>query len=165
MVLSKSPHALGKATFKVAFLLSLLVPWLTPASNSGTGPVVPQSKAYLAEGDENERPLSFEKRSFGCSEKIYAVTELQHFPAGKHEFSVRWIDPAQITREHTRYLFHIHNKETRLWSWLSLRRGAGAGMLQWLDPSAGLEEFIGLWTVKVDIDGKEIAKLTMEVNC
>ena len=38
-------------------------------------------------------------------------------------------------------------------------------MLQWLDPSAGLEEFIGPWTVEVHIDGKQLASLTMEVNC
>ena len=123
------------------------------------------SSFYLALGDELDRPRSQAKHSFGCADKIFAVAELNHFPKGKHEFSVRWVDPADITREHTRYPFHIHKDVTRLWSWLSLRRGAGAGMLQWLDPSAGLEEFIGPWTVKVTVDGKQLAELTMEINC
>ena len=123
------------------------------------------SKVYLALGDKHDRPLSFQKEAFDCSEKIFAVAELQKFPQGKHEFSVRWIDPAETTREHTRYPFHVNNESTRLWSWLSLKRGAGAGMLQWLDPSAGLEEFIGPWTVEVSVDGKRLARMTMEVNC
>jgi hypothetical protein len=123
------------------------------------------SKVYLAVADEHDRPLSLAKTSFDCSEKIFAVAELKGFPKGKHEFSVRWIDPADTTREHTRYPFHVTQDSTRLWSWLSLKRGAGAGMLQWLDPSAGLEEFIGPWTVEIEVDGKRLESLTMEVNC
>ncbi len=157
----------SKATLWVAFVFTLSLSHCVFAETTEIifDPAQQSSKTYLALADEHERPLSFEKNAFDCSEKIYAVTELTHFPKGKHEFSVRWIDPANTTREHTRYPFHIHNTETRLWSWLTLKRGTGAGMLQWIDPSAGLEDFIGPWTVKVSIDGKEIAKLTMEVNC
>ena len=152
-----------KATLGVAFLFAVMLtnPILAKAESEPS----PSTKIYLALADEHERPLAFEKKSFDCTEKIFAVAELKHFPKGKHEFSVRWIDPADTVREHTRYPFHVHNEDTRLWSWLSLRRGAGAGMLQWLDPSAGLEEFIGPWTVEVHIDGKQLASLTMEVNC
>lgn len=156
-----------KATQWVAFVLLLLITpsMVLSASTNQDQATEPSSRLYLALADEYDRPLSFEKNAFDCSEKIFAVAELKHFTYGKHEFSVQWIDPANITREHTRYPFHINQDQTRLWSWLSLRRGAGASMLQWLDPSAGLEEFIGPWTVQVHIDGKKLAEMTMEVNC
>lgn len=102
---------------------------------------------------------------FDCSDKIYTVVELGKFPKGKHQVSVRWIDPHDETRENTRYQFHVHGEQTRIWAWLSLSRGVGAGMLQWIDPSAGLEDFIGPWTVHVMIDGKRLGGGKFEVSC
>lgn len=161
----------NKATLWVAFVFLVFLgvtnseAWAQDQANIEVAILEKASRVYLALADENERPLSFEKKSFGCEEKIFAVAELSNFPKGKHEFSVKWTDPANTLREHTRYPFHITAVETRLWSWLSLRRGTGSGMLQWLDPAAGLEDFIGPWEVEVHIDGKKLATLEMEVNC
>ena len=162
-------NKINKATLGVAFVYLLTASttqaWSNDQSTLSAEVEEKNSRVYLALSDEHERPLSFGKETFGCEEKIFAVAELSNYPKGKHEFSVKWTDPANTLREHTRYPFHINKKETRLWSWLSLRRGAGAGMLQWIDPAAGLEDFIGPWEVEVHIDGKKLASLKMEVNC
>lgn len=155
-----------QATLAVAFccvcLFSMAV-WNVAAKTADDAQ--PVALAYLANADQDERPTTEQVEHFGCDNKIYAVAELENYPLGKYEFSVRWIDPSGTTREHTRYPFHVHNKKTRLWSWLSLQRGAGAGMFRWLDPSAGLEDFIGRWQIEVQISNKRIATLEMEVHC
>lgn len=171
--LAKNRTNFVKATARVALITSALASTIFGAFSHAEDTQIQKSvtaqaqskTVYLAEGDQDERPLALAKSNFGCSEKIFAVAELNHYPRGKHDFSVRWIDPAGTVREHTQYPFYINTDDVRLWSWLSLRRGAGGSMLQWLDPSAGLEEFIGPWRVEVHIDAEKIASLKMEVNC
>jgi hypothetical protein len=96
---------------------------------------------------------------------VYSVLELTNHKLGKHRISFRWIDPSGTDRERTEYDFHVRDTNTRLWSWLSLKRAQGAGMLQWLNPAAGLEEFIGPWTVEIRLDGKKLATQVFEITC
>lgn len=125
----------------------------------------PSKHIYFSLADELGFPIPEGRDAFDCTDKIYTVVELENFPMGRHELSILWIDPAETSREHTKYAFHVRQKETRLWAWLRLSRATGAGMLQWLNPAAGLEEFIGPWTVEIRIDNKKIATEKFQVSC
>ncbi len=122
---------------------------------------------HFSLGDKHGFPLNDAKSEFDCSDKIYTTIELSNYPLGKHHFSIVWTDPAGDDRERTEYDFQVrnHDQPMRLWSWLSLRRSTGSGMLQWLNPAAGLEEFIGPWSVEVRIDNKKIDSQSFEVSC
>ncbi len=124
-----------------------------------------QEITYMAAADEHGRPLTLPKKIFGCSEKVIAVIELENYKIGKHHLSVEWHDPHSQLREHTKYYFHSHNEKARVWAWLSLSRAKGASLLQFVNPSAGLTEFIGEWNVKFKIDDKLIGSDTFEVSC
>lgn len=148
-----------------AYLLPVfLLPTHAAAKEQPVAKIV-SHQVYFSLGDQFGAPTKDAKTRFDCSDKIYTVVELSNYPLGKHQISVLWLDPHNSTRENTEYPFNIRSDTTRLWAWLSLSRGTGAGMLQWIDPAAGLEDFIGPWSVKVLIDGKQIAKETFEVSC
>ena len=122
-------------------------------------------QVYFTLADQHGFPKAESLTNFDCSDKIYIVVELSDYPPGRHELSIRWIDPADTLREQTQYPFHVREPTTRLWAWLSLGRAQGAGMLQWLNPAAGLVEFIGPWTTEVRIDNRKIAGPEFIVTC
>ena len=116
--------------------------------------------------DKHGAPDKQALSKFDCLDKIYAVTDIKNMPKGKHTIEYRWMNPHGETQETTRYNFHVKEATvTNLWSWLQLSRGRGAGLFQWLDPSTGLEEFIGEWRVELFVNGKELQRATFEVNC
>jgi hypothetical protein len=93
------------------------------------------------------------------------VVELSHLPKTKYDLAIVWIDPSNTERERTVYPFTVVADETRLWSWLSLSPSAGAAMIQWINPAAGLEEFVGPWTVEIRINDRKITSKSFEVIC
>jgi len=127
----------------------------------------PSHTILFSLGDKHGFPQKEPKSEFDCLDKIYATVELSDYDLGKHHFAIVWTDPTGDDRERTEYDFHVrdNNQPTRLWSWLSLRRADGAGMLQWLNPAAGLEEFVGPWTIEVRINNKKIDSGSFEVSC
>lgn len=126
---------------------------------------IASSNVYFTLGDQHEFPLKEERDVFGCSDKIFTVVELSHLPKTKYDLSIVWIDPANTERERTEYPFTVSLDETRLWSWLSLSPSEGAAMIQWINPAAGLEEFVGPWTVEIRINNKKITTKSFEVVC
>ena len=154
-----------KATVNTVAFLFLVVLFSNPSEANDTAKTKATSHVYVTLANDLNIPLEEAKIDFDCSDKIYAVVELNNYPKGRHELSVLWIDPAGTSRENTQYPFHVNEASTKLWAWLSLSRATGAGMLQWLDPAAGLEEFIGLWTIEVRIDNRKIASQPFEVSC
>jgi len=52
-----------------------------------------------------------------------------------------------------------------VWFWLKLRPGTGGRLLSSIDPSAGMEDFIWLWSVKFYLDGELVARRTFFVSC
>jgi len=126
----------------------------------------PQShKVYLSDGDEHGFPQTYKKDVFECTEKIYSVLELSDYPIGTYQLSVAWIDPTRDVRERTEYEFRVRESETRLWAWLTLSRATGASILQWIDPAAGLEEFVGDWKIEVRVNDKKLASSDFQVVC
>lgn len=153
--------------------ITAVMAFLMPAAGATTdhqaaasqAEMAPTHNVYLSLANEHGVPTSEPLEQFDCSDKIYVVAELNDYPAGKRQLSVQWIDPHQTTRETTNYPFFVRDSSTRVWAWLSLSRGAGAGLLQWIDPAAGLEEFIGEWNVDLRVDGKLLGNKRFEVNC
>lgn len=125
----------------------------------------PEQLVYLALSDEFGVPQHEPLEIFNCTDKVYSVVELHDYPRDRYQLSVRWFDPAGTVREHTRYDFTVREPSTRLWAWLSLSRGFGGGMLQFINPAAGLEDFIGIWKIEVNINGKNIGDGSFEVSC
>jgi hypothetical protein len=125
----------------------------------------PSSEVYFTVGDQYEYPLTEQRTSFGCSDKIFTVIELEYLPKSKYDLAIVWIDPSKTERERTEYPFDVIADQTRLWSWLRLVPAKGAAMIQWINPAAGLEEFVGPWTVEVRINNQKIASKNFEVIC
>lgn len=151
----------------IIFMMAFLVCGWAHSMDSGNEPIAEKSTQtlYFTLPDEHAFPQSEAIDNFDCSDKIYSVITLSHFPKGKFHITFIWTDPAGTDRERTEYPFYVREDEEKLWAWLQLSRATGAGMLQWINPAAGLEEFIGPWQVTVEVDGKKIASGSFEVSC
>ena len=159
-----------KATFTwVAFLCSALLASASEnegaTKNNTQGSSKVKSKIYFALGNQYELPSKEERKHFSCSDKIFTVVELSNLPKTKYDLSIIWKDPRENERERSDFPFTVAHTETRLWTWLSLAPSDGASMIQWINPAAGLEEFIGLWTVDILINNRKIATKSFEVIC
>jgi len=135
------------------------------ASDSNTILLEQSHKVYLSDADEHGFPKKDKKEVFECTEKIYSVLELSDYPVGTYQLSVAWIDPALDVRERTEYEFRVRESETRLWAWLTLSRATGASLLQWINPAAGLEEFVGGWKIEVSVNDQKLASSDFQVVC
>ncbi len=158
------------ASFVVAFLSAVLctlflLPSDSALANLNNEPIEQSYKVYLSDADEHGFPKTDKKDVFECTEKIYSVLELSDYPVGTYQLSVDWIDPALDVRERTEYEFRVRESETRLWAWLTLSRATGASLLQWIDPAAGLEEFIGDWKIEVSVNDRKLASSDFQVVC
>lgn len=155
-------------TFMMAFLflLSLVIP-RAQASEPHSGHTDDEFKAtlYFALEGEGSQPKTKQKTHFECSDKVYAVLELDNIARGKHSLSIRWNDPKDEEKERVDYPFTVTGETTRMWAWLNLIRSRGAGMITWINPAAGLEEFIGPWTVDAYVDDKKVASSSFSVDC
>ena len=146
-------------------LTALLTFWCAD-SGVRAQPNAPVLKTYTAPLGAKSQPSYQELTHFGCTDQIYTVLEMQDYPAGKYHLAVKWIDPSKNVREHTQYPFAVNaSGDTKLWAWLALSRAPGAGMIAWLNPAAGLEEFVGTWNVEVKIDDRLVSKLNFDVTC
>jgi len=154
-----------KATvFLVVFLCSANMANATSSNKSSTKKAV-SSKIYFALGNKYDLPLKEERNYFGCSDKIFTVIELNNLPKTKYDLAIVWKDPSNSERERTEHPFTVARDETLLWSWLSLAPSEGAAMIQWINPAAGLEEFVGPWTVDILINNRKISSKSFEVIC
>ena len=167
-----SPGSLCARSFFTAILLMAVLLFTLVLQAEGAMSGKPEMEPgqngvyiYFSLANRHNAPSKEARDIFDCTDKIFTVVELDDYQRGRHQLSVRWIDPADQTREKTEYPFTISSDQTRLWAWLSLSRARGAGMLQWINPAAGLEEFIGPWQVEVRIDNKLIGKGQFEVSC
>lgn len=124
-------------------------------------------KVYLTNKEENGVPLDKPAEQFSCNDKIYGVLEINRPGAGdgNHTLYATWRNPAGEDQEHTKYPFQLIGGSARLWVWLKLHRSTEAAVVQFLNPSAGMDEFIGKWEIQLYIDGKLISKRQFDVLC
>lgn len=111
--------------------------------------------------EEKTKPQS----NFDCDQKIFAVLLLENYPNKLHNIVVNWLDPYNKQRESTEIPTFISKDQVYTWSSLSLHRDVTAGMLQWINPAAGMEEFIGEWQVKVLIENELVQSEKFTVVC
>lgn len=135
------------------------------AAESEATELTPKTDIFLTGANEHGGPLTESRTIFDCTEKIISVVNLENYSRGEHHLSVKWVDPYSQVKEHTQYPFTVRGQQTRVWAWLSFDRGAGAGALKFLNPAAGLEDFIGVWKIEVRIDNKPVGEDSFEVSC
>jgi|GEM_PF-1118132 len=104
-------------------------------------------------------------RKFDCSDVIYLFVESASTNALGAELKAIWTDPAGKDRVTARREFQ--RGEGGYWSWsgLQLNRPAGASIMRLVDPAAGMDAFIGEWTVRVVVNDRNITTLTFDVLC
>jgi hypothetical protein len=102
---------------------------------------------------------------FGCGDRIYAVITVKGLTKSQHLLEAIWRDPHGKDREHTRYPFVVRYDQERIWVWLKLHRPPEAALVQFMDPSAGMDEFVGEWRVEVLVDGRVIEQKKFNVIC
>lgn len=121
---------------------------------------------YFAQENESaDGPGNAPATEFNCSERIYAVAIFDTAENGSHTLTTRWLDPAGKVREKAESQFHFLGKSVKVWAWLKLHRPTGGGLVSVVNPSYGMEEFIGKWTVDFLLDGESIRQQQFEVIC
>ena len=120
---------------------------------------------YLTKEEKQGVPLNKPADQFSCSDKIYAVLELNGLPKGQYHLDAQWQDPHGKDREHTKYPFKVMRKSERIWVWLKLHRSPEAALVQFANPSAGMDEFIGRWKIRLLLNGKPLATKEFNVLC
>lgn len=122
---------------------------------------------YLTTRENAGVPLNEPMKTFACSDKIYGVVEVNQpgGDTGLRTLHATWRNPAGDDQEVTKYDFQVTNGQARIWIWLKLHRSGEAAFVQFMNPSAGMEEFIGMWELHVRVDGEPVAKKSFEVIC
>ena len=120
---------------------------------------------YLTATESDGIPVQQPATEFSCSDKIFAVIELSGLSKQKHKLDAIWRDPQGKDREFTEYEFQAHDDNERIWVWLKLHRPAEAALVSFINPSAGMDEFIGQWELRLAIDNKPFETKSFNVLC
>ncbi len=146
---------------KIPVLIVLAVTVVLSAIASAS----PRIEIYFTATAENGVPLAQPSTEFDCTDTVYAVIDLKGLSPSEHRLDVVWRDPRGKEREHNRHEFRAPGGEQRLWIWLRMHKPAGAGFLQAFNPSAGMDDFVGDWTVKFAVDGRLLDTKHFAVIC
>lgn len=101
--------------------------------------------------------------SFDCHDDIYIHVVFLNLEDMEHEASVEWINPKGLRQSNYSHRFQEGNYHA--WFNLKLNPAFGGRFLKALDPSAGMDGFIGRWSVRFYLDGKLIADKAFYVAC
>ena len=115
--------------------------------------------------DDDGRPISTDANVFNCSDQIYTMVSFNGLSETTHALIVDWIDPSGRQREHTVHNFRYFGNPASIWAWLTLHPPRGAIALRLFNPSVGMREFIGTWTVRITIDNQVLGRANFEVLC
>ena len=115
--------------------------------------------------DADGRPIRTDASVFNCSDQVYTMIWFSDLRETTHTLIVDWIDPSGRQREHTVHNFRYFGNPASIWAWLTLHPPRGAIALRIFNPSVGMHEFIGTWTVRVTIDNQFLGRAKFEVLC
>lgn len=112
-------------------------------------------------------PGTKESNTFDCSQKVYVVVVAGHIKPGIRHVVVYWYNPLGRRQEDTEFDVNATGRKDRFWAWLILHRSPDNMMDRVLlqDRGAGMEDFIGKWTVKIYVDGKLLGTGTFKIYC
>ena len=127
--------------------------------------VLADTYVYTGHADGEQVPLPEARQQFTCTDQVFVVIELEDYAVGDHQLRARWVSPSGKLARSTRYDFLVFNDRERVWAWLKLHRQSGAGVLRWIDASAGMEEFIGPWQVTLEIDNEPVGMSDFDLIC
>ena len=122
-------------------------------------------KVYLTAKEKNGIPDTKPETEFTCSDKIYAILEISGLSKDKHQLEAVWTDPQGKKRERTKVPLYVSQDQARSWVWLRLHRPTGASVVTAFDPTYGMDDFIGEWTISIFIDKKRLTKKRFSVIC
>lgn len=74
-----------------------------------------------------------------------------------------WINPKGKRQDYASHRFSDSNY--RVWFWLKLHPAFGGKFLKTIDPSTGMDKFIGEWKVKLYLDGELVTTKDFFVAC
>ena len=120
--------------------------------------------AFVTSSIENGVPVSSLNSEFNCTDKIFAVIDIQGLRNGEHTLHVDWIDPSGKRREQTTYSFHRAGS-IRITVWLKLHPPRGATLLSAFNPALGMGDFIGRWEIRMHVDQSALAQKWFSVLC
>ena len=120
---------------------------------------------FLTAKAQDGVPTGEPNSEFGCSDRIFAVIDAKGLSKSKHVLEAIWRDPHGKDREHTRYPFVVRFEQERIWVWLKLNRSPEAALTQFINPSAGMDEFVGEWHIKFLVDGRQVDEKIFNVIC
>jgi len=115
--------------------------------------------------DADGRPIRTDDSTFSCSDRIYTMVFVSDLNETTHTLIVDWIDPSGRQREHTVHKFRYLGGRQWMWAWLTLHPPRGTIALRIFNPSVGMREFVGTWTVRVVIDDLILGRDNFEVLC
>ena len=102
---------------------------------------------------------------FTCSDKIYILLQTQGLSIGIYNIELHWINPLNKRQELTKFDAYVSDDKQLIWAWLRLQAPSNSQVIRAFDPSFGMRNFIGLWRVKIHIDGKLLSTEKFDVLC
>ncbi len=125
----------------------------------------PSFRIYFTAAAKGDQPGRTPAESFDCNDKIYAVVEMRDVARTRHTMLVLWNDPRGKQRQRTENEFQATQDPETVWFWLKLHPPADAALERLLDPSTGMREFSGTWTVRFHLDGRFLQEKKFAVSC
>lgn len=122
------------------------------------------NRIYLTAETSNSVPEDRPSTNFNYQQKIYVVFEGFGIQKGQHTLEAFWNNPKGKQQEYTKYDFKASREKEVVWLWIELHPASGAKILRSIDPSFGMEDFIGKWIVTLYLDGKFLIEKVFYVN-
>lgn len=108
-----------------------------------------------------------QKTSFYCGEQIYAHVVIRDITFDElHHIEIIWRDPNGTDQEVIeKDLVADSSGEIVQYIWLKLHRPKGSSFFSLFDDTYGMTDFIGKWTLVVNVDNEERGQKPFEVYC
>lgn len=105
------------------------------------------------------KPVFKPTLDFSCNDKIYAVFNTEKIDGGV--FTFQWFTPPNPERKLEKEEIEDGAKDW-IWSWISYE---SSSFTPNIEPNAGLEKFVGVWTLKVFYEQNIILEKRFTVLC
>lgn len=116
----------------------------------------------------NVVPLRGDQSSFDCVGTIYTAIKLRKddYDLRNTRIWLQWINPQGKTELlSTKLGYEESNTHAYRWASMVLSRPPGGGLFSLLEPSAGMERFIGDWQVVIHVGDQELAPRKFTIYC